>query len=441
MLDKILAVGRAEYLQAVRSKAFLIGLLLMPLMFGGSLLAQIFLEDQVDLTARTCAVVDPTGELWHVIEEQARLRNEEQIWEDAEDGKREQKRPHIEFVRHVPDGSDAETELELSERVRNGELDGFLLLRLSVLAPDADVGDRPAAYHTDSPTFTELPRWLDTVLNTELRRVRFAAADLDEELIAQLDQPVSVGSWGLASLDRSGEVKAGQRENKGRTFGVPAGAMFLLFMLVMSSAPALMNQVLEEKMLRISEVLVSAVSPFQLMMGKLLGSVLVSLTLGFLYLGCVAGATHYYGVGDFVPWSLYAWFLLMLVLALLMYGSVLSALGSACSELRDAQSMIVPAMIVVMIPLMAWSAVIESPNGTVATALTFLPTATPLVLMLRLGVSPGPPAWEVAASVTLCLAATVFFVWASSRVFRIGVLSQGQTPSLKVMASWVFSKD
>lgn len=83
----------------------------------------------------------------------------------------------------------------------------------------------------------------------------------------------------------------------------------------MMSAPALLNQVLEAKMQRISEVLVSAVQPFQLMMGKLLGTFLVALTLAFLYLGAVMFVTHQFDVADLVPLPVYGWFFLFLTLA------------------------------------------------------------------------------------------------------------------------------
>ena len=439
MFEKILAVGRAEYLQAVRSKAFLIGLLAMPLFMGGSILVQIFLKGRVDLTTRTCAVVDPTGKLWPVLQEAARKRNEEGIWSE-EDGERVQKRPRFELELYTPKQADEAVDWVLSERVRSGELDGFLLLEASILDPEGEVGERPAAYHTDEPTFTELPRWLGSVIDAEVRRIRFEAAGLDPTLVARLSVPVKVGTWGLASRGKDGEVLSGRRENELRTILVPAAAMFLLFMLIMSSAPALMNQVLEEKMLRISEVLVSAVSPFQLMLGKLVGSVGISLTLGSLYLGGTLWATHHFGVADLVPWSIYGWFILMLILALFMYGSVLSALGSACSELRDAQSMMMPAMLVILIPMFAWNAVLEAPNGSVATLLTFIPTATPMILLLRLASSPPPPVWQVASATALCLATTVLFVWASAKIFRIGVLSQGQTPSLRKVLGWIFAK-
>ncbi len=439
-MKKILAIARAEYLQAVRSKAFLIGLFLMPVLMGGSILAQVLLKEQVDLEPRSLAVVDPTGELYPVLVEAVQRRNEAAIWRTDEDtGERTQRRPAFVLERYLPQEGER-ADITLSRRVGTGELTGFVLIHPEVLGSEPDPDERLLAYHTNEPTFQELPEWAETTLNGELRRRRFAAAELDQELVARLDQRVPMRTWGLVDERDDGTVLEAEEENELRTFGVPAVAMFLLFMLVMTSAPQLMNQVLEEKMQRIAEVLVSAVSPFQLMMGKLVGSAGVSLTLAAVYLGGIAWAANYWGVGALVPTSAYLWFLALMIFAFLMYGSMFSALGSACSELRDAQTMMMPAMIVIMIPLFAWTAVLEAPNGSVAQVLTYVPTATPMILLIRVLAPPGPPAWEILAGIGMCLATTVALVWASGKIFRVGILAQGQTPSFRKLLSWIVSK-
>ncbi|HED64578.1 MAG TPA: ABC transporter permease [Planctomycetes bacterium] len=438
-MNKIFAIGRAEYLQAVRSKAFLVGVFLMPVMMAGSILVQVALKDQVDLELRRCAVVDPTGELMEVLERAVVERNEAIFETDEETGERKQIRPEFALERFVPTEGER-ADIVLSKRVEDGELTGFLILSSGILDPDAVPTEDALVYHTDEPTFTELPNWLESVVNSEVRRRRFEAAKLDPTLVARLNRAVPMRTFGLAHLRKDGTVAEAEEENKARTFGVPAGALFLLFILVMTSAPQLMNQVLEEKMQRISEVLVSAVTPFQLMLGKLLGSVGVCSTLALLYLGGVFWSTHHYGVASFVPLSTYGWFLLMMLFALLMYGSLFSALGSACSELRDAQSMMMPAMLVLMIPMFAWSAVLEAPNGSVATALTFFPTATPMILLIRLLAPPGPPLVEVLGGVAMCIVTTLALVWASGKIFRVGVLAQGQAPSYRKLIGWILSK-
>ena len=121
-------------------------------------------------------------------------------------------------------------------------------------------------------------------------------------------------------------------------------------------------------------------------------------------------------------------------------GSIFSAIGAACSEIRDAQSLMMPAMLIIMLPMFVWVQVIKEPNSMFSTIVSLIPPATPFLMMLRVGVPPGPPLWELALGVAGATAFTLFCVWAAGKVFRIGVLSQGQTPSIRRLIGWVFSK-
>lgn len=437
-MNKVYAIARAEFLQAVMSKAFLVGLFILPLLMGGSILFQKFMGDQVDLDPRKCAVVDPTGDQWSTLSAAAEMRNEKAIWAPPTDGgEPEQTRPKFELERYVP-AADERPDAVLSERVRDGELDGFVLVAPGLV--DGSAKERAFVYHTNEPTFTELPNWIEEVVNADVRRRRFSAANMDPDLAMELSKKVRLKTYGLAETKDDGTVAEAEEESDVRTFVIPFGALMLLFMLVMTTAPQLMNQVLEEKMQRISEVLVSSVTPFQLMLGKLVGSVAVSSTLAAVYLGAVIWATNHWDVSHFIPGVTYVWFMVMMIFALLMYGSLFGALGSACSEIRDAQSLMAPAMIMLMIPMFSVTAIIESPNGSVATAMTYLPTATPMIFLLRVLTQPGPAPWEMIAAPLMCLATTVVLVWASSKIFRVGVLSQGQAPTFRRLISWVFSK-
>ena len=183
-------------------------------------------------------------------------------------------------------------------------------------------------------------------LFSEVRERRFTAAGVDSRQVRALSQPVPLQRLGLAEQKATGEVVQAKRENRVATMLVPIGGMVLLYLVVMSSAPALLNTVLEEKMQKISEVLLASVSPFELMLGKLLGTVLVSLTLSGLYMGSLVWGLWRFGQLENVPGQLYAWFFLFQVLALLMYGSVFLAIGAACNEIRDAQSLMMPVMMV-----------------------------------------------------------------------------------------------
>ncbi len=204
-------------------------------------------------------------------------------------------------------------------------------------------------------------------------------------------------------------------------------AVFLLFFFIVTSVPQLMNSVLTEKTSRISEVLLGSLSPTELMTGKLLGSVAVSLLLGTIYLTAglsVAGRMGYAGA---VPPALIAWFLVFLVLAMLLYGSVSMAIGAACNDVKDAQNLMLPVMLPLMMPMFVLLPVIESPSSALSVGMSLFPPATPLVMLLRVALHPTAPAWQVATGALLTLLTTAFCIWAAGRIFRIGLLLQGKS--------------
>ena len=102
--------------------------------------------------------------------------------------------------------------------------------------------------------------------------------------------------------------------------------------------------------------------------------------------------------------------------------------------------MMMPAMIILMIPMFAMGAIVESPNGPLAIGLTYFPTATPMIFLFRLLAPPGPALWEIFAALGMCIVTTLVLVYASGKIFRVGVLSQGQTPTFGKLLRWVLSK-
>jgi len=424
-MNKVWRVARTEYLNLLRSRAFMVSLFLMPVFMGGAVTVQTLVGDQVDLRERRVAVVDGTGRLLAGLQRAAAERDASAVQDDGV-----QSRPRFLFESAEAD------EAQLSARVDRGELFAYLLIDEGVIERVPKAG---LTYHTNTPTFEELPRWIGNTLNAELRGLRFQQAGLDRELIEQLSVPIELEQYGVAKVSATGEVQ-NKKVDKMRMFVLPFGSMMLLFALVMMSAPALLNTVLEEKIQRISEILISSVSPFELFLGKLLGNVLISWTIFLIYMsGGLALAGHFHAL-SWIPLDLLAWFFLFQLLALLIYGSIFSAIGAACSEIRDAQSMMMPAMLLVMLPMFVWFIVLKSPDSTFSVVMSLFPPATPFLMLMRMSIPPGPAAWEVLLSVVLTLAFSLACVWAAGKVFRVGILAQGQAPSFRRMAQWVFSR-
>ena len=439
-MNKALVVATNEYISAVTSKPFIIGVLLMPVFMGGSIVVQLLTRDQVDLSDRRVAIVDPSGSLFDVIATQAEVRNQNVI-ETSADGPPKQLQPKFIVERYVPQaGADEERpDVALSRRVDEQDLFAFLIIPQDVFATDSD-SSTALAYHTETPSYTALPSWLEQTINAELQRVRMQEFQLSAETLAAVTRRVRMAQFGLVSVGTDGQVIDAKEENKILTFVVPFAGMMIMFMVVMTVAPTMMNNVLEEKMQKISEFLVSSVTPFQLMAGKLLGGVAVALTLSCIYLGATYALVNYFEISDRIAPSIYAWLMLFLMLALIIYGSIFSAIGAGCCEIRDAQGLMTPVMLMVIMPMLCLVPVLESPSSTFSRLVSLFPPATPMLMFLRIAIPPGPPAWEIGLGIALSILFAMACVWAGGKVFRIGILTQGQPATFRKIVQWVFSK-
>jgi ABC-type Na+ efflux pump permease subunit len=445
---KIWTIATTEFGSAVRTKSFLIGILLLPIIMGASILLQTVVAQRADTKPRRVAVLDRTGALYPALAEAAGARNRATVGPDGRP-----KAPPIALEPVDPAGRAPEAiVLALSDRIRKGELDAYVAIPEGIVRPAGDGPPAAIAYHSDNPNDDVARDWLGAVVNDQVRARRFREAGLDQGLAQRLSLPVNVENLGLAdraagSAAGAGDgspggapaVKAAQRVDPIRTAAVPAVLLFVTFFVIMTSAPQLLNSVMEEKLSKISEVLLGSVTPFELMMGKLLGNLGIAMVLAGLYIGSAYGVATYYGYGDVLSPGLLAAFALFLVLAILLYGSLYMAVGAACSELKDAQSLMMPVMLCSMLPIFVWTAVLRNPASPLSVGMSLFPPATPFLMLMRMALSPAPPAWQVVLSVILTTLTALACVWAAGKIFRIGILSHGKTPSFRELARWVVS--
>jgi ABC-2 type transport system permease protein len=431
-MSRVLIVAKSEFLTIVRTKAFIIGILMAPLLIGLSFGFQVFLAGRADVDDHKFAVIDGTGVLFDAIAAAAVAHNER-----AGDGPKRTGSHYLPERVVASDGvSTAALRVELSTRVRKKELFGFVEIPASVIDLNATKADR-VDYYTETPSYSQLPSWLEDTVEREVIARRFTAAAVDSRLVAQLTRRTDVATSGLFEQKADGTVTSAKRVSGLQTFALPFGLMYLLFLSLMSSAPQLLTAVIEEKMTRVSEVLIASISPFQLMAGKLLGVSGISAVLALVYFGGAIYATIASGQPDLIRPALIGWFVLFLVCAVLMFGSLFIAIGASCSDIKDSQSMMQPVMILIMIPIIAATAIIRAPNATFSVVLSLIPTATPFLMLVRLALTPPPPLWQVALGVTLTLSTAALMVWAASKVFRIGLLMQGKPPNLPELLRWI----
>lgn len=437
-MGKIFSIAWNDYRQTVLTRTFIIGILLMPVVFFGIIFFHFLAGDNTDLKDRRIMIIDHTDVLFDAIEKNATNRNQGDEVFAGPKGDKKQVKPKYHPEEYTGRLKDDETiELELSERVRAGELFAFVIIGKNVIDPD-EGEDTGMAYYSDSPSELELPDWLVRVINDEVTEIRFSEAGINQRLVNKLRRPVGVERLKLAQITHEGEVVKPERENLIESFTIPFGVVMLLFVVVNMSSPIMLNTVMEEKMYKIAEVLAASVPPFHLMLGKLLAATLVGITYAAVYLGSMAVLVSSFGSLFNVPASLYLWFFVFMIITLLIYGSMWAAIGAACSEMKDTQNFAGLTVLMIMAPMVLVPAVMQSPGSAFSVAVSLIPPLSPMVMLLRLAMSPGPETWEVALSLVLALAFALFCVWAGGRIFRIGFLAQGQSPRFGQLLRWMF---
>ncbi len=386
---------------------------------------------------RTIAFVDYTGAIGEPLTALAGLYNSSSPL-TAEAGLA-RTGPRFIPVEIKPEGrSPDQLRLELSDRVRRQEFFAFAEFPADLIDPAA--GAR-ISYYSDHPSYNALPQWLRITVNGVVLNERFRRASVDRSLVARLTKQAPVDELGLFDRGSGGQVDKAEKVDAVRAIGVPIGVVILMYITVMSSAPQLLNSVIEEKMSRISEVLIGSITPFQLMMGKLLGGSAVSVLLSMIYIaGGLTVAQYWGGYSHIVTPALLVWFFFFLVMCLLLFGSLFIAIGAACNDLKDSQNMMTPVMLLVMLPMFTAGTVLRAPEGHTALALSLFPTAAPFLMMMRISLQPGPPLWQIALSVTLMAATVAVVVWAAGKIFRTGLLMQGKSATLHEMLRWVVEK-
>jgi ABC-2 type transport system permease protein len=267
---------------------------------------------------------------------------------------------------------------------------------------------------------------------------RYQAKSLPAVEIKKMQIPVVFKNKALTRRDpATGELVDPPDQTQVVNMLLPVALISLMFVVIMVGATPAMQGVVEEKTLRIAEVLLGSVTPFQLMAGKLAGVIGVALTMALVYLSGGFALAWYFGFSDMLSPTLIMWFVVMLALALMMFGSIFIAVGAAATDIKDTQTLLMPIMMIAVIPFFALGAIMQDPNGTVARAVSFFPTATPMLMVARESVPPGVPWWEMLSGILLVMLTSLVCIWAAGRIFRIGILLHGKSPRFGDLVQWV----
>ncbi len=455
-MKRILQIAVRDFTAVVVTKGFIIGLLAMPVIMTVLLILgpSIFNDDDFQIEGEY-AVVDPTGQVFPEMDA-------------ALDGGTIAQRRSEEFQRVLEDAPEmvralAESAIEL-ERAMEEELGPTPNVRLNQLPPDTDVEAEKAWLNeeTDGLRHTALIVIHDDAVEPAGAESEFGAYDLfvppglddrDLDFIhANVREAIISARIARQSLERdtiesilrvprpSSTTVSADAERRTVTefsFILPMAFMMLMFVGIMTGGQYMLTSTIEEKSSRVVEVLLSAVSPMQLMAGKLLGSVGVSLVaMGLYLLMGLALLTSLSMFGLLNPWLIF-YLLVFFLIGFFVVGSLMLAVGASVNEISEAQSLQMPLMLIVMLPLFLWPAISRNPNSLLATVVSFLPPINSFGMLLRMASTQPPPWWQIWLSIGVGVASVAGALWIASKVFRIGLLMHGKPPNLKTLIRWV----
>ena len=410
--SRALIIAVREYLAMVRTKSFLIGLLAAPTMVVVSMLLTPDGKAPSEGGPRSVAIIDHTGEVAPLLEPVAQSAA-------------------LELHVHGPDTLDDAQRERLNQQLRAGEL--AAVLEIGAHAIDGGgTGDDAAVVLVAGNFAGGTTRWLQSTTRRLVQQERLRAAGIEESQIQQLLRGTQV------EVRPPPQPDAAEDEDPdwlARTLA-PMVSLLLVFVAVMFSAPQLLQSVIEEKQQRISEVLLGSVSPSTLMLGKLLGTSAVGITVLLAYVGMGLVAASQAGLGSVLSPLVIALAVLNVVVALVMFGSLFLAMGAASNDLKDAQGMMTVVIVLLVVPLMTMTSFLDDPHGTLSVSMSLFPFTAPMVMPVRMAIT-QVPVWQVCASFAGAALTTAVIVWVAGRVFRVGILAQGQAPKLRELARWV----
>ncbi|MBL8747142.1 MAG: ABC transporter permease [Phycisphaerae bacterium] len=275
-------------------------------------------------------------------------------------------------------------------------------------------------------------RQLKTAVENMVRDERFRRAGMEPNLALALSRlPVQARS---VVVTPQGEKKS----NDALTLLLPFIFMMLIYISAMTGGQYLMMGTLEEKSSRVMEVILSAISPRELLIGKLVGQGLVGLAVLAIYGALGFGIASRFGTTAQIPMSILPWALLYFLMAYALIGSMMLAVGSAVTEIREAQALYTPITIMIILPFLLMMPIMQNPGGVIARVFSYFPLTTPYVMVMRLAQpSHVVPLWELVLTSAVGLAGVAGMIWIAAKIFRVGVLMYGKPPSLMELVKWV----
>ena len=403
-------IAKREYLERVRTKSFILTTILIPLLMGGGIIAEVMATGHTKSTSHI-AIVSSDQQL--ATDLQAGLEN-------SKDSK---------MTVDVISPPAASTRSELDSELADKSLDGYLWI-----TPSTTANARPTFVYTPRSAGDFVTKdTISTALRTVLLRERLAHQGMVASDVAAIMQPVQIET-----------TQAGKAADTTSSFVAIYVLFFLMYFVIMLYGMNVARSIIEEKTSRVFEVLLATIRPEEMMAGKMIGVGSVGITQVFIWLLAAVILTGTPIVASVAGGSMHvsltaaqvAFFFVFFILGFLLYASVAAALGAMTNSEQELQQLNMFLVMPLAACFFAMGVVVPNPSSVISTVLSLIPFMTPLVMYLRISLA-MPPVWQIALSIGLMLITIYAVLWVASRIYRVGILMYGKKPNLPEILRWL----
>ncbi|TET96470.1 MAG: ABC transporter permease [Candidatus Zixiibacteriota bacterium] len=434
-MSKFWVIFKREYAQVVKKKSFIIGIFLTPAMMAAFMVLPAMLAQMKSSKTEKLAVIDQSG---YDIGSKFSVALDEYKLDDDQT-------PYykVEEIFHIDSTDTAHFAVindSLSRLINAKELKYFLVIRAGAHLADSNI-----YLVTNSDNFRSIARFEKRVSDiVSSIRLQMSNVNLTVDSVLSLTERVDIHI-----RDAKGESIPFQIKFFSALIfvGIMYGMIFGYGQLVMRS-------VIEEKNSRIMEVLISSVSPFQLMLGKVMGLGAATFTQVVVWFILGTGLYIMRGTFNIDPSidrilfnpAIICFFILYMISGYILFSTFFALIGSIVNSEKEAQNFIFPIVMVMILPFMLGIHVIQEPNSTLSVTLSFIPFLTPTMMLMRvIFIAPTLTEYslfsgivgEASLAFILVVLSTLGMIWLTAKIFRVGVLMYGKRPTLPEIVKWI----
>ncbi len=409
-MHNILLIARREYLERIRTKGFMIMTVLIPLLMGGGFIGSVLMSKNAKSDSR---VVIVSYDLPLAEDLQKELQNGE----------------NSAMTVSIIAPPSANTRPALDRELQSKSIDGYLWIR----SPEHANGRPAVEYKPRSSADLSTRERLQGALRTVLMREQLQHQGMAAQDVNALMQPVQMNSSATGEADSTTANYVG------------VIVLFLLmYFVIMLYGMNVARSIIEEKTSRVFEVMLATIRPGELLAGKMLGVGSVGLTQVAVWLaaGFILSSTsliaHYMGSGAHINLSpaQLIFFVLFFLLGYMLYSSMAAALGAMTNSEQELQQLNMFLVLPLAICMFSLGAVVNSPDGKLATVMSLIPFCTPLLMYMRISLG-HPSVLQVGTSIALMIVTIYAVLWIASRIYRVGILMYGKRPTLPEIMRWL----